>query len=1204
MSSQSSTAVDTGPLSQHIESSSTQPKTSKFLQRIDPSSSSLKNKINVDIVAIHSYTKGTDLPWVFRVPSPNRKPSPRPPTTAEKILEIRTFDHARSFINDISNMAKQATGQPQPYAGVTQSNQQETGTARQQQRQGTDIELAVVQANVQPNLTQPVGHDGPMRRSRNETREVNWIKDLLPGSFPNARVMLCSFESSSDTPAVASTLVRELQIERKGITPSMNRPIIFIADSVASIVVGEALKDADLTTATVGLILFCQEPPSRHVLNIAKHNVLITHFYDNSVTEGKEAGYTNPLIQKMKLNCTKAELGRFRSSDDSNYLEVKVTITNHISFIATRHLWDEISSRGDPQRLEEVKTQIWKGAQINKKNSHGQTALHLAIGVKSLEKVKLLLESDADVSVKDSEGRSPIKEAIEENDFGIVLALLERGAVLDEKYKTQVKEDSQVDEEIKKLLDKVTYFAGPSTRHDDDKWTSKSKQDSVPDDCRDAAAWFDATVTTFELRCNKNAGNSTCENKREYHTSRTIPVSELLYEKEGNKLINDELGENKWRWYHLPVNNMDWVNALLFRLQVDNEDGRLSGTEHRGPHPHTLFLQPRGNVLDRGGWNITTVFTPYLHFETNKGRVKLRHAIKQITRNQRPRVDDSTIAAAGESLDLSIPGQNGNKNDDEDDNSSDESDDGNDELDGTDNNGEHVDDDEESESGSGEYQYAIKSQRKASKFKKNFQRFRDLIRDYQEGLGEGKSKCDRLINAYFARDTHHLHIRRTLDQFYYMSIEDTDVRDTNQVVQRYAVKGLQKFGKKETMSSKLIMVDQLWLWMLQNQQKTKNIVITSFPQAWRPYKRSKKDAVDLQVQIHQYLHQGKREAIESVNQLASVIIKECTRVFGSFKRPPEPGLSEIFDSSISDVNDSLSSIYDGLPGTLSNDERGDKLMQEHCYDEKEKKNRKAKNKKDAQYARHEIAREVELLVEIQDIQDELDIIKMVLDEQYSVLTVSQDRADDNANSNENISHDTFPIVDGKPVDYYTTANKKTVEAIRVRAADVYRRVNHLIDLKQKQANLEEARYAREEATSAAKEGKTILALTIVNMLFLPLSFLSSFFALEITEFPKDPKTGETSLSLAWASKYIFGISLAIAIPSIALALAIGPLEGPAKRLWHTLKSWGTTFLALFAVTIVGLILLIPLSIGMLVYACVEGRRRKRRIYHYWGGGWV
>lgn len=106
-----------------------------------------------------------------------------------------------------------------------------------------------------------------------------------------------------------------------------------------------------------------------------------------------------------------------------------------------------------------------------------------------------------------------------------------------------------------------------------------------------------------------------------------------------------------------------------------------------------------------------------------------------------------------------------------------------------------------------------------------FDKFREQIRNYQEKLGEGKSKYDRLINAYFTHETHHLHIRRTLDQFYYTSIKDTDVRDTSQVVQRYAVKGLPKISKQETLSSKLIMVDQLWLWMLQNKDKTKSALI-------------------------------------------------------------------------------------------------------------------------------------------------------------------------------------------------------------------------------------------------------------------------------------------------------------------------------------------------------------------------------------------
>lgn len=42
-----------------------------------------------------------------------------------------------------------------------------------------------------------------------------------------------------------------------------------------------------------------------------------------------------------------------------------------------------------------------------------------------------------------------------------------------------------------------------------------------------------------------------------------------------------------------------WWQALFARLGVDNTDGRLSGQEHRGPFPHTLFLQPQSSVIER-----------------------------------------------------------------------------------------------------------------------------------------------------------------------------------------------------------------------------------------------------------------------------------------------------------------------------------------------------------------------------------------------------------------------------------------------------------------------------------------------------------------------------------------------------------------------------------------------------------------------------
>jgi len=88
-----------------------------------------------------------------------------------------------------------------------------------------------------------------------------------------------------------------------------------------------------------------------------------------------------------------------------------------------------------------------------------------------------------------------------------------------------------------------------------------------------------------------------------------------------------------------------------------------------------------------------------------------------------------------------------------------------------------------------------------------------------------------------------------------------------------------------------------------------------------------------------------------------------------------------------------------------------------------------------------INEEVELLVEIQDIRDELHIIKMVLDDQWSVLTVQDSEGDRKTKEFErNALHTTFPDVDGKPVDYYVNVNRKTIERMISRARDVYNAV--------------------------------------------------------------------------------------------------------------------------------------------------------------------
>lgn len=54
-----------------------------------------------------------------------------------------------------------------------------------------------------------------------------------------------------------------------------------------------------------------------------------------------------------------------------------------------------------------------------------------------------------------------------------------------------------------------------------------------------------------------------------------------------------------------------------------------------------------------------------------------------------------------------------------------------------------------------------------------------------------------------------LHVRRTLDQYYFWTVEDTTIRDRDQVVCQGT-----RSSHNPGATARLVMVDQLWLWIL------------------------------------------------------------------------------------------------------------------------------------------------------------------------------------------------------------------------------------------------------------------------------------------------------------------------------------------------------------------------------------------------------
>jgi len=172
---------------------------------------------------------------------------------------------------------------------------------------------------------------------------------------------------------------------------------------------------------------------------------------------------------------------------------------------------------------------------------------------------------------------------------------------------------------------------------------------------------------------------------------------------------------------------------------------------------------------------------------------------------------------------------------------------------------------------------------------------------------------ENLITKYL-HERQSLHPRRTLDQSYYGALKDTRARDQDQVVYRATTRtkhgcplranqdtqpefaGCEQCQKDIGKSSRLIVVDQLWMWILDESTYYPNLrrhlakhlygrllvllsstdtVITSFPRRWG---KNKPDPLSVHKTLRIRLKAVREGEICSAYDLGLIIIDECSRV--------------------------------------------------------------------------------------------------------------------------------------------------------------------------------------------------------------------------------------------------------------------------------------------------------------------------------------
>jgi hypothetical protein len=1029
----------------------------------------------------------------------------------------------------------------------------ETASEPNTQRAKANPNLAASGKDVELQPMQPISTAQPTKFSANGVpqeepeRARNWLIDptMLPEVIPHNRTICVGYDLGTvhgpnfiNYEEAALKLFEKLDERRSACS---TRPIIFIGHGLGCLVVQQAFRQREpesavaesLQKACAGILF--HHVPAEEVSLDGPNFVPRTEKpgSNNSPVTSTSRVPPKPEQKPTVLDLTKTardhsilhHVLKHGPSEKDHTQSFKFSTKNDLTF---QKLSAKIVEWSETHQLIRAVTEadfttvqqlIDEGVKINlRKTSHQMTALHVAcqmVTSKSHDIDLLVGYGKADVTLKDSRGRTPLHYALLRKpgppDLQIIRVLLEAGA------ETTTPDCDGVTPlgltapgKVRNLLRRRPLVKGPSA--------AKGSVTRAQPHSRSAGGVCDAyQMAATEMYLDR-------QRLTEKHLPRHFSISDAIYGKKSlqrmlddtrNKDIKDEL---VCRWYHLPANNMVWVEVRsrpgeiakfssahylqdLFRNRFEMHPTIWSERVRDSEWPHGRCIIPHTKQFNaESGESVLAICVPYVSYEDNYRQNSVsntvRHQVPSTQANwyeilkrelQSPSWSDSRRGSQDifhqKDMTTPITPQNNRPRS----------------ANGPLSDGSGSDRPESAQSGRREV----------------LPNESDIDSDVDDGgasqiAPSRLSKEEEDLVQVYLYHSPPLHMRRTLDQYYYYMLEDTRERDADQVVTRWA----KKLGKSH---HNILMVDQLWIWVIKGKDGHPDRVISCFPE------REGHESGSLDDLHRNVLHQNadKRQPISTAADLVARIVTTCSDIFSWSQEAGLVQFLHFFEATVGRVGD------DEIKLLKDFGENSDKL---HGLDDKHFKY--SNDKDDMLIDMLDVRPQIKLLKEAKDIRDEINIILHVLGEQRRVLkddiitSFFELKTTDTTNPGvTNAWTEPLRIVE-RAIDDFEKMDKQT--------KDIVDGLNHLLDLQQKQATVWEARSTREGARATSKQGSVMVIFTMVTIIFLPLSFCASFFALDIAEFPTDDK-GQTNWPIHRLSGYLFGISFAVIIPFIALA---------------------------------------------------------------------
>ncbi|KAF6833635.1 ankyrin repeat protein [Colletotrichum musicola] len=344
--------------------------------------------------------------------------------------------------------------------------------------------------------------------------------------------------------------------------------------------------------------------------------------------------------------------------------------------------------------------------------------------------------------------------------------------------------------------------------------------------------------------------------------------------------------------------------------------------------------------------------------------------------------------------------------------------------------------------------------------------------------------------------------------------------------------------------SRVVMVDQLWMWILD-----KKTIITSFP---KRYGTNKQDASGVHKSIRTRIKGARKNQIRSVFDVALIILDECSNTFFDRTKTP-PQVMDIFAESIGTLTNKQTVLFDHLWHWTQSAAKIYNSTAKWATDDASQLHLSLLN----------INPEGKLQREIKDIIDELDIMIHVNNKQRDVIkrftkhveamydptgewrdeTMSPDG--DRSYRSQRQRRDAGspnPEARKREQEEFSWFRKQAyelivdvgdriteLEGLRKSAESTSQGIKDLLDLKQQQASILQAWQSVKQADESVRQGRSIMIFTIVTIIFLPLSFMSSVFGMNNSDF------GDNHMSFLSQSRYIFSISAGVILVSVIFA---------------------------------------------------------------------